>query len=314
MGLLRYKQHDAWRRIQGSIAQGREMLAAADLPGQDQRNFEALCWTMESLTENSKLEPVVQDIPECVTKVLKTCMASGGLSAPHTRRRAIPCMNAISALVMLVVDEDWASLDFFDDDLRYNFGILKEVGLDKPFPKSTSVVLEQSLATTSALDTLYVWGSLDSIIEKSLIPCWRQHKGSNQNLVLTCRTRYIPGLLSTCHGEGTLEEEERETHVVQSLWDRRYIGTLALCEGSNCLETLELRPYERKSLAKGRSHANVVLSCSQIAISLLYYMKTTAIPEDELENTLEILRFIAHNLTARFSSRTAQALVVDLAG
>jgi hypothetical protein len=83
-----------------------------------------------------------------------------------------------------------------------------------------------------------------------------------------------------------------------------------------CLETLELRSSKRKSLAKGRSHANVALSRGQIAvlISLLYYMKTTATPEDELENTLETLRFVAHNLTARFSSRTAQVLVVDLAG
>jgi hypothetical protein len=73
MGLLRYKHHGAWRRIQGSIAQGREVLAAADLPGRDQRDFDALCWTMQSLTEDSELEPFVEGIPGFFTAVFSRC-------------------------------------------------------------------------------------------------------------------------------------------------------------------------------------------------------------------------------------------------
>ena len=472
------------------------MLAAVDIPGRDQRDFEALCWTMESLTEDSELEPFVEGIPgflqlssqgapsvvqklmrrddvaifERVTKLLKTCMKSGGLAGPHRRRRAVACMNAISALVMLADNEDWTSLDFFDDDLRYAFSTLKgdsdfaisdaaltnievlaaklqrdiKAGFDKPHP-SSSVAIAHSLATTSALDTLYEWGSLDPIIEKIAEPAAAAAtRGPTQNVVLTCRTRYIPGLLSTCYGESPLEEEERETRalacmkvisystglgngpafdltaakalailrkdktaaiahfatcttarvacqlqsdVVQALWNQRYIGSLAhtyealdqlgflneltannmdnmgsrlddgrsdgllwqlscfsspsddelrdvrafaqgkvdqiaqLCyllqpDEVQCLEKLDCRPSKRKSLAKCTSHGKVALSRGHIVvlISLLYYMKTASIPAEELEYTLETLQFVAHNLTARFSSGMAQASVVDLAG
>jgi hypothetical protein len=125
------------------MAQGREMLATADLPDRHQRDLKALCWTMESLTEDSELEPFVEGIPgfiqtssQCapsamvtlmhrddiaifgrVTKLLMTCMESGGLAGPSRRRPAVACMNAISALVMLVDNDDWTSLDFFDSGI-----------------------------------------------------------------------------------------------------------------------------------------------------------------------------------------------------
>ena len=123
---------------------------------------------------------------EQVTKLLWTCTESG-LAEPARRRRAVACMNTISALVTLLENEDWASLDFFDDGICGPFSIFSDpaivtaafknveiraaklqrdikAGLDKEYPSSW--VAMHSLAMTSTLKNLYKWGSLDPIIDE----------------------------------------------------------------------------------------------------------------------------------------------------
>jgi len=243
------------------------MLATANLPDRRQPDLKAFCWTMESLTEDNEIKPFVEGIPGFiqtssqgapsamvtlmhrddiaifgrVTKSLMTCMESGGLAGPSRRRRAVACMNVISVLVMLVDNDDWTSLDFFDSDIREAFSTLKsdsdsaiataaldnieilaaklqrhiKAGLNKPYP-SASMAIEHSLATVSALDSLYAWDSLDPVVTEISNPELEASPGFNRNLVLTCRTRHIPGLLSTCYIGGALKGVDRESRALAS--------------------------------------------------------------------------------------------------
>ena len=45
------------------MAQGREMLATANLPDRRQPDLKALCWTIETLAEDNEIEPFVEGIP-----------------------------------------------------------------------------------------------------------------------------------------------------------------------------------------------------------------------------------------------------------
>lgn len=52
------------RRIQGSMSEGRETIATQILPNRYDRDQRALLWTIESLTEDSELEPFVSGISD----------------------------------------------------------------------------------------------------------------------------------------------------------------------------------------------------------------------------------------------------------
>lgn len=126
LGLLQYVDRFGDRRsIEGSMEQGREVLAAQD-PGRDERDRKALFWTVESLTDNVELEPFVEGIPSFLSdlhqasimrtlvldkdvallqriyKALMTCKEPGTIAEDRRRRRAIACMHAISSLARVV--------------------------------------------------------------------------------------------------------------------------------------------------------------------------------------------------------------------
>lgn len=133
LGMLRYTDSSGSKNyFEGSMEQGRELLATQDLPGRYQRDEEALLWTMESLTDNIELEPFVEGIPafltsgpptahimrqlvasndsslmERISGLLMTCKEPGGLTEDRRRRRAITCLNAISSLVMITPSVQW---------------------------------------------------------------------------------------------------------------------------------------------------------------------------------------------------------------
>lgn len=134
--LLRYKDSfGSSSYIEGSIEQGRELLATQDLPGRDQRDQEALSWTMESLTDNIELEPFVEGIPaflgsspqnasmmqqlvvnkdtalmDRISRLLMTCKDPGVLTEDRRRKRGIACLNAISALVTMTTSMQWTAV------------------------------------------------------------------------------------------------------------------------------------------------------------------------------------------------------------
>jgi hypothetical protein len=118
--------------IAGNMAEGREMIATTNLPGQYERDLRALHWTMKSLTEASELDPFVEGISKVlsveyrthdgmsihlmsqaiqdllldphidllarIVKLLVTCVEGGRLSKGTRNRRAIASINAIASL------------------------------------------------------------------------------------------------------------------------------------------------------------------------------------------------------------------------
>jgi Family of unknown function (DUF6535) len=130
LGLLRYTNSDGrYVRISGGLTEGREMLATEDLPGRDQRDADALRWTMESLTEDSELETLIEGIPAFfttfspspstsiiglsedlmrrITALLQSCREPSALSDRPRLKRVIACMNAFTSLLQVIGMEQW---------------------------------------------------------------------------------------------------------------------------------------------------------------------------------------------------------------
>lgn len=145
LGLLQYDDPQIGsRRIEGSMAEGREMLATQDSSGVYARDLRALQWTMESLNEDNRLDPFVEGISQIlsspsressplmlpgmfgamrgllldpdfdlfarIVKLLMTTLEPGMMGEAQRRKRAIACMNVINALVRLVNAAEPASV------------------------------------------------------------------------------------------------------------------------------------------------------------------------------------------------------------
>ncbi|KAK7058641.1 embryonic skeletal system development [Paramarasmius palmivorus] len=106
----------------------RELEATEISPKRDQRDFNAICWAMESLQEDTELEPFVEVIPGVVSgfdysaklllyrlldhhdiairlgyripRLLASC-AEGQIEMERARRRAVICLSAIWWLTMM---------------------------------------------------------------------------------------------------------------------------------------------------------------------------------------------------------------------
>ncbi|KAF7981971.1 hypothetical protein HWV62_30783 [Athelia sp. TMB] len=137
LSLLRFKDSGVWRRIDGPIWQRQEALACADL-GRNQRDFECLSWTLESLTEDGKLISFAEGIPafcssvhgrDIMTKIVmskKTQLIPRIISLLVRDQRtensafaiSIICMDAITALCSLYSEDPWTFLFNFEFDLH----------------------------------------------------------------------------------------------------------------------------------------------------------------------------------------------------
>ncbi|KAF7966206.1 hypothetical protein HWV62_39696 [Athelia sp. TMB] len=141
LGLLRYTDSFGTRNyIEGSMEQGRELLATQELPGRHQRDADALSWTMESLTDNIELEPFVEGIPafiscgqptaymmrqlvtnkdtalmDRISRLLMTCIEPGVLTEDRRRKRSITCLNAISSLITITPSMFWVTTACSED-------------------------------------------------------------------------------------------------------------------------------------------------------------------------------------------------------
>jgi hypothetical protein len=152
LGILQYIDILGSRQnIEGSMEQGREMLATEESPERDQRDREALLWTMESLTDNIELEPFVEGIPAFlldgsyqvaslmrelmfnedvalmgrIVKLLLTCKEPGAMTEDRRLKRAVACLNAIAALAQIVNFMVWTP-SVFDEGLAQTLNAFTE--------------------------------------------------------------------------------------------------------------------------------------------------------------------------------------------
>lgn len=131
LGLLRYTNSDGqYIRLSGSMTEGREILATEDLPGRNQRDADALRWTMESLTEDSEIEPFIEGVPAFlatfetnssasingltedlmlrITVLLKSCKEPSALADRPRLKRVISSMKAFESLLAVVDMQQWS--------------------------------------------------------------------------------------------------------------------------------------------------------------------------------------------------------------
>jgi len=162
------------RRLEGTMAQAREQDATEISSRRDERDLEAMCWTMESLREDSELEPFVEVIPKVVSgydysaklllhklldhekisarlgyrlpRLLMTC-AGGLLDQSLSQKRATTCLTAIWSLSMMslaVADAPLTSLF----KVRFGEPTLKNVETIK---NDIPAVANYAISTTTAI-------------------------------------------------------------------------------------------------------------------------------------------------------------------
>ena len=163
-----------------SMAQTRELYAMDITVGRDERDFKAMCWTLDALREDSELESFVEVIPSVISwndysakllmdnllihhdininlgyrlpRLLATC--SGGLlDPPIAQKRAITCLKAMWSLTMLSmpkpqhmqVTSSRGSLKFREDTLSLLYNVEKSLPLVEGYISSTRIVVARSL-------------------------------------------------------------------------------------------------------------------------------------------------------------------------
>ncbi|KAI3622021.1 hypothetical protein WG66_015895 [Moniliophthora roreri] len=121
-----------------SQTKARELDATEISSKRDQRDFDAICWAMESLQEDTELEPFVEVIPGVVSgfdysaklllyrlldhhdtairlgyripRLLATC-AEGQMELERAKRRAVICLSAIWSLTMMALPRQSSLLE-----------------------------------------------------------------------------------------------------------------------------------------------------------------------------------------------------------
>lgn len=145
--------------VTSSMAETRNLDATDISSKRDNRDLEAMCWTMASLRDSSELEPFVEVIPKVVAgydysaklllhkllhhndtsvrlghrirRLLVTCM-HGRMEPIAAQKRATTCLSAIWSLTMMSVpvsDGFQATIDILQtrDALRFDEHTLKDV-------------------------------------------------------------------------------------------------------------------------------------------------------------------------------------------
>lgn len=198
LGLLWYVDWSGNRRnIEGSMEQGREMLATEDLPGRDERDQEALSWTMESLTDNIELEPFVEGIPaflsdpayrtpskmqelvvhpdialmDRIARLLMTCKEPGAMAEDRRRKRAMSCFNAISSLATMSDTLKWITY-IFDEELIRKLNTFEADKVLRLYANNTKDIvatkLQSLIASAILTENPRARGSMQSTLTRAL--------------------------------------------------------------------------------------------------------------------------------------------------
>jgi len=161
-----------------SMTQARELYAMDITAERDERDFKAMCWTLDALREDNELEPFIEVIPSVVSghdysakllmdnllnhhdvtiklgyrlpRLLATCM--GGLLDPSiTQKRAITCLKAMWSLTMLSmpkaqhITSSRESLKFKEDTLALLYNVERALPLVEGYISSARIVVARSL-------------------------------------------------------------------------------------------------------------------------------------------------------------------------
>lgn len=160
LGLLRYRSGNKWKRLKGSMWQGREVAARAVCPGLIDREVDALSWTLKNLTEDKELIPFVEGILAFCTSedgslvmnkvlmnkdaqllpriiaLLQTCDKPGSLTPLARRVRSITCLNAIAKLCQIFANP-WDFLSTHEQSLR---GLIIPMTMDSDQPVADAAI------------------------------------------------------------------------------------------------------------------------------------------------------------------------------
>ena len=161
--------------IQGGMTEGRQMLATRDLPGRNQRDAEALQWTIQHLTEASQLESIIEGIPTFfeafpsessiakltiglmhrISALVKTCrgIPSSVLTQSEFQRIDI-CIRAFGTLVEIAEVPEWS-----EDWIIAVEGVIRALqNLDlQTHPANANIVRAVDQTVASLLDRLVKW-------------------------------------------------------------------------------------------------------------------------------------------------------------
>lgn len=163
--------------IHGGMTEGRQMLATRDLPGRNQRDADALQWTMQHLTEASQLESIIEGIPTFfegfpsessapiakltvglmhrISSVLKTCrgIPSSALTNSEFQRIDI-CIRAFKTLVEIAEVPEWT-----EDWIIAVEGVIRALqSFDlQAHPANAIIVRAVDNTIASLLDRLVTW-------------------------------------------------------------------------------------------------------------------------------------------------------------
>lgn len=160
-----------------SMAQARESYATDTTVERDERDFKAMCWTLNALREDVDLEPFIEVIPSVVSgydysakllmdnllnhhditiklgyrlpRLLATCL-NGLLDPSITQKRAITCLKAMWSLTMLSMPKrghisSRESLKFKEDTLSMLYDVENALPLVEGYTSSARTVVARSL-------------------------------------------------------------------------------------------------------------------------------------------------------------------------
>ncbi|KAF7969055.1 hypothetical protein HWV62_28394 [Athelia sp. TMB] len=141
LGVLRYRSDGRWKRITGNMQRGREVIATAMNSGRSKRDFLALSWTLQSLTEDKELAPFIEGIPDfCNSEgdsqvmrqilmnenarlvprliaALRTCQHPSSPTAATKKTRIISGLDAIAHLSRVFSANPWEFVRVYEPAL-----------------------------------------------------------------------------------------------------------------------------------------------------------------------------------------------------
>ena len=216
--LLRYHESDNGRivEIASSMAHAREMEAIEISDHRDQRDLDAMCWTLKALREDTELESFIEVIPRVVagsdysaklllhkllhyddlsvklshrlSRLLLTC--SGGLLDPALgQKRATTCLAAIWSLSMMSILSEQPSSPSPSRlrDLRFDDLILRDMVVVKAgIPGVANYVISTMAVVARGILDMYLENMVENeqILLTRCADClgiWHQEKVSQHH-------------------------------------------------------------------------------------------------------------------------------------
>jgi Family of unknown function (DUF6535) len=172
--------------IVGSMAQARELEATEISPQRDQRDLDAMCWTLKALRDDTELEAFIEMIPQVVagfdysaklllykllcyddfsvrldhriSRLLLTC-AGGLLGRSVSQKRATTCLAAIWSLTIMSIVSGSSSISSISSSRALRFGeqTLRDMAVVKvTVPGAADYVISAMAVVARAVLDMYL--------------------------------------------------------------------------------------------------------------------------------------------------------------